>query len=274
MIILGVDPGIATLGYGVIEKDERGGFRAIDCGVVITPKDEGLPVRLAMLEEGIKKVLDKYRPDEVAMEELFFSKNITTGIAVAHARGVALLTCVKECGKLYEYTPMQVKQALTGYGKADKKQIQTVVTSLLRLKEIPKPDDAADALAIALCHGFSGRFGELYTVGNMTRAKGQNAAPASAYQELMQSAARKRGSKKDAFSSAVAMNSLQEATGIVGVTGVGRATKGGAIKSPASANNTASKQVKQKQTTGACTRRTAEDIAASVINGMNTGREK
>ncbi len=192
MIILGVDPGLATLGYGVIEKDERGSFRTLDYGVITTPKDEGLPARLAMLEEGLNAVLDKHHPDEVAMEELFFSKNITTGIAVAHARGVALLACVKACGRLYEYTPMQVKQALTGYGKADKKQMQTVVASLLKLKEIPKPDDAADALAIALSHGFSGRFGELYAVGNMTRAKGQNAQPASAYQALIQAESRKK----------------------------------------------------------------------------------
>ncbi len=192
MIILGIDPGIATLGYGVVEKDERGSFRALGFGVVTTPKDEGLPARLAILEEGVQKVLDSYRPDEVAMEELFFTKNITTGIAVAHARGVALLTCVKACGRLYEYTPMQIKQALTGYGRADKKQMQTVVASMLRLQEIPKPDDAADALAIALCHGYAGQFGELYAVGNMTRAKGQNAQPASAYQALMQTEARKR----------------------------------------------------------------------------------
>ena len=95
MIILGIDPGLATLGYGVIEKDERGNFRAIDCGVVTTPKEEGLPVRLAMLEDGLQKLLDKYQPDDIAMEELIFSKNITTGIAGAPARGVALLTCVK-----------------------------------------------------------------------------------------------------------------------------------------------------------------------------------
>ncbi len=195
MIILGIDPGIATLGYGVIEKDGRGNFRPVDFGVVVTPKNEGLPARLALLEEGVQAVLEKYRPDEVAMEELFFSKNITTGIAVAHARGVAMLACVKRCGRLYEYTPMQVKQALTGYGKADKKQMQTVVASLLRLQEIPKPDDAADALAIALCHGFNGRFGELYAVGNMTRGKGQNAPPASAYQALVQEANRKRGKR-------------------------------------------------------------------------------
>ncbi len=174
MIIVGLDPGLATLGYGVIEKDARGNCRAVDCGVVLTPKEEGLPVRLAMLEEGINKILEKYKPDEVAVEELFFSKNITTGIAVAHARGVALLACVKSCGKLYEYTPMQIKQALTGYGKADKKQMQAVVTSLLKLKAVPKPDDAADALAVALCHAFTSRFGELFAVGNMTRTKGKN----------------------------------------------------------------------------------------------------
>ena len=191
MIILGLDPGLATLGYGVIEKNEQGAFRMLDYGVVVTPKNEGLPVRLAMLEEGLSKVLDKYRPDEIAMEELFFSKNITTGIAVAHARGVALLTCVKACGKLYEYTPMQVKQALTGYGKAEKKQIQTMVAAMLHLEEIPKPDDAADALAIALCHGFTGQFGDMYAVGNMTRGKGKNVEPASVYQALMQ-----EGSKK------------------------------------------------------------------------------
>ena len=176
MIILGIDPGLATIGYGVIEKDEPGNCRAVDCGVIVTPKQEGMPVRLAMLEEKLNFILDKYRPDEIAMEELFFSKNITTGIAVAHARGVALLTCVKRCGKLYEYTPMQIKQALTGYGRADKKQIQSVVTSMLKLKSVPKPDDAADALAIAMCHANTSRFGELFAVGNMTRTKGKNTA--------------------------------------------------------------------------------------------------
>lgn len=175
MVILGIDPGLATLGFGVIESDMRGNFKAIDYGVIKTPKEEGLPVRLAMLETGINALLEKYRPDAVAVEELFFSKNITTGIAVAQARGVALLTCVKHCGRLYEYTPMQIKQALTGYGRADKKQMQSVVATLLKLKTIPKPDDAADALAVALCQGFTGRFGELFAVGNMTRTKGNNA---------------------------------------------------------------------------------------------------
>lgn len=174
MIILGIDPGLATLGYGVVEKDEKGNCRAVDYGVVLTPKTEDLPVRLAILEQGLIQIFEKYHPDEVAVEELFFSKNITTGIAVAHARGVALLTATKHCGKLYEYTPMQIKQALTGYGKADKKQMQQVVASLLKLKSIPKPDDAADALAVGLCHAFTNRFGELFAVGNMTRGKGKN----------------------------------------------------------------------------------------------------
>ncbi len=245
MIILGIDPGIATLGYGIIEKNERGDFRALDFGVVVTPKEEGLPARLAMLEEGVARVLEKYRPDEVAMEELFFSKNITTGIAVAHARGVAMLACVKGCGRLYEYTPMQVKQALTGYGKADKKQMQTVVASLLRLKEIPKPDDAADALAIALCHGFNGRFGEMYAVGNMTRGKGQNAPPASAYQALMQEANRKRGKKAEGFSTATGAEALKNATGIAGATGAARACK----------------RTEKKQTDGSA----VEKIAASIF---------
>ncbi|MBQ3221036.1 MAG: crossover junction endodeoxyribonuclease RuvC [Clostridia bacterium] len=191
MIILGIDPGLATLGYGVIEKDARGNCRAVDCGVVLTPKEESLPVRLAMLEEGIQKILDKYHPEEVAVEELFFSKNITTGIAVAHARGVALLACVKYCGKLYEYTPMQIKQALTGYGKADKKQIQTVVASLLKLKSIPKPDDAADALGVALCHAFTSRFGDLFAVGNMTRTKGKNTGGGAEAQMLAEAERRK-----------------------------------------------------------------------------------
>ena len=196
MIIVGLDPGLATLGYGVIEKDARGNCRAVDCGVVVTPKEEGLPVRLAMLEEGVNKILQKYKPDEVAVEELFFSKNITTGIAVAHARGVALLACVKSCGKLYEYTPMQIKQALTGYGKADKKQMQAVVTSLLKLKAVPKPDDAADALAVALCHAFTSRFGELFAVGNMTRTKGKNSPSAAV--ALIAEAEKRRAEKMKA----------------------------------------------------------------------------
>ncbi len=180
MIILGIDPGIATTGYGIVGKLKTGNTVALDYGVIQTPKEETLPVRLAMLEEGINRVLDKYSPEEIALEELFFTKNITTGIAVAQARGVILLTCVKKCGALFEYTPMQIKQALTGYGKADKQQMQQVVASILRLKTPPRPDDAADALAVALCHAQTARFSEQFAVANMTRRKGQNGPESTA----------------------------------------------------------------------------------------------
>lgn len=183
MIILGIDPGIATMGYGVVEKRKDGNTAALDYGVVTTPTDESLPVRLAMLEEGVNRILDRFSPAEVAVEELFFTKNITTGIAVAQARGVILLTCVKRCGRLFEYTPMQIKQALTGYGKADKQQMQQVVASILRLKSIPRPDDAADALAAALCHAQTARFGGLFAVENMTRTRGKNTAAVSSFRK-------------------------------------------------------------------------------------------
>ena len=158
MIILGLDPGIGTMGYGVIEKDARGNCHAVDYGVVKTPASENFAVRLCILEQGVNAIFDKFQPEEVAMEELFFSKNVTTGIAVAHARGVMLLTCNKRCGRIFEYKPNQIKQALTGYGAADKIQMQRVVQSHLRLNAIPRPDDAADALAVALCHAFTSRF--------------------------------------------------------------------------------------------------------------------
>ncbi len=164
MIILGLDPGYGTMGYGVVEKDARGNCRAVDYGAVKTPASENFAVRLCILEEGVNALFDKFHPEEAAMEELFFSKNVTTGIAVAHARGVMLLTCNKRCGKIFEYTPNQIKQALTGYGGADKQQMQRVVASHLRLREIPRPDDAADALAVALCHAFTSRFAGMFGV--------------------------------------------------------------------------------------------------------------
>ena len=151
MIILGVDPGYATIGYGVIEKDNRG-LCALDYGVIKTPPDEMIAVRLAMIDEAMSAIMAKYKPECVSVEELFFNTNITTGIKVAHARGVILLNAVKTCGKLYEYTPLQIKQALTGNGRADKHQMQYMVKMILHLADIPKPDDAADALAAAICH--------------------------------------------------------------------------------------------------------------------------
>lgn len=164
MIIVGFDPGLATLGYGVIRKELKKKSEVLDYGVISTPKDENLAVRLCMLERGIKQVLDKFKPDEIAVEELFFAKNVKTGIAVAHARGVLLLTVNKECGRLFEYTPLQIKQALTGYGRADKNQIQQMVKTFLGLKAVPKPDDAADALAVALCHAQTNKLGSLFFI--------------------------------------------------------------------------------------------------------------
>ncbi|MBQ0099267.1 MAG: crossover junction endodeoxyribonuclease RuvC [Firmicutes bacterium] len=164
MIIVGFDPGLATLGYGVIEKDNKGKISVIDYGIVQTPKGESLSVRLCMLEEATKQIIDKFKPDEISMEELFFAKNVKTAINVAHARGVLLLTCNKVCGRIFEYTPLQIKQALTGYGRADKKQIQKMVQTLLKLKEIPKPDDAADALAVALTHARTNKLGEQFII--------------------------------------------------------------------------------------------------------------
>ncbi len=157
MIILGIDPGFATVGYGVI-KSENGKVSAVDFGVIQTPKEKNFPERLVMLEKGVNLLIDRFSPDEIALEELFFNTNITTGINVAHARGVIVATCYKKCDKLFEYTPLQIKQALTGYGRAEKKQIQMMTTSLLGLKKIPRPDDAADALAVALTHANTNRF--------------------------------------------------------------------------------------------------------------------
>ena len=156
MIILGIDPGLATLGYGVIESngDRR---RMIQYGTLTTPPREPMPQRLRAIFQGVNQLMDIYQPDDVAFEELFFSKNITTGMAVSMARGVAMVAVVERTPNLYEYTPMQIKQAVTGYGGADKHQVQQMVRMLLGLQEIPKPDDAADALAAAICHAHSSR---------------------------------------------------------------------------------------------------------------------
>jgi len=151
MRILGIDPGYAIVGYGVIDKDERGNCKVVDFGAINTPKDEDFPVRLAMIQDGMTELMEHYKPDAVAVEELFFNQNITTGIAVAEARGVILCTAIKTIPNVFEFTPMQIKLAITGDGKADKKAVQFMTKTILRLKQTPKPDDAADALAVALC---------------------------------------------------------------------------------------------------------------------------
>ena len=163
MIILGIDPGLAIVGYGVIEA-QKGAFRPIDCGVINTPKEDTVPIRLNKIYDGMLSLIEKFKPDCIAIEELFFNTNITTGINVAQARGVILLACQQKGLKMYEYTPLQIKQALTGYGKAEKKQIQFMVTRLLNLKSVPKPDDAADGLAVALTHGQTARLGGLFGI--------------------------------------------------------------------------------------------------------------
>lgn len=150
--VIGFDPGFAIVGYGVLDYEDFRNVRVVDYGVITTPKEESFPVRLALIYKGVQELIEKYKPDEVAVEELFFNTNITTGINVAHARGVLLLAAIHHCGCLYEYTPLQIKQAMTGYGKATKKQIQEMVRVYLALSKIPKPDDAADALAVALTH--------------------------------------------------------------------------------------------------------------------------
>ena len=151
MIILGIDPGFAIVGFGVLDK-QKSKTEVIDYGVITTTKADTLPVRLEKIYQGMCELIDKYKPDHVAIEELFFNTNITTGIAVAEARGVIMLACINKGCKLFEYTPLQIKQALTGNGRADKHQVQFMVKAILKLTKIPKPDDAADGLAAALCH--------------------------------------------------------------------------------------------------------------------------
>ena len=154
MRLLGIDPGVATIGFGLVEAD-RTGARLLQYGVITTPPGIPLSSRLCQISRDMVQLLDQFRPEEAAVEELFFSKNITTGIAVAHGRGVILLEVERSGVPVFEYTPMQVKQAVAGYGGADKRQVMLMTQRLLKMREIPRPDDAADALAIAICHGRS-----------------------------------------------------------------------------------------------------------------------
>lgn len=154
MVILGIDPGVATIGFGVL-RAERGKNTLLQYGVITTPAGIPLSQRLVQISEDMEQLIRQFKPDEMAVEELFFSKNITTGIAVAHGRGVILLSAEKLGVPVFEYTPMQVKQAVVGYGAAQKRQVMLMTQRLLGMKEVPKPDDAADALAIAICHSRS-----------------------------------------------------------------------------------------------------------------------
>lgn len=151
MIILGIDPGTATTGFGVIEKDGPK-LKFIDAGIISTPSDMEMPNRLSEIYAGLKEIIEHHKPECVAVELLYFATNVTTAITVGQARGVVLLAASEAKLAVGEYTPLQVKQAVTGYGKADKKQIQEMVKMILGLDGIPKPDDAADGLAIAITH--------------------------------------------------------------------------------------------------------------------------
>lgn len=151
MVILGIDPGYAILGYGLLKHD-RGSLTVLDYGVIETKPDRSFPERLETLHRGMTMLIERYKPDHIVFEELFFYHNAKTAIQVAAGRGVALLAAQQAGLPLYEYTPMQIKLSVTGDGHADKQQVQTMVKLLLKLKEVPKPDDAADALGAAICH--------------------------------------------------------------------------------------------------------------------------
>lgn len=151
MVILGIDPGYGKIGYGVLEKN-RNNYNTLDYGVIYTDKDLNLSKRLLKIKKDLKNLINFYKPDKAAVEELFFFKNVATAIQVGEARGVILLTLEEEGIPIYEYTPYQIKQAVTGYGHAEKGQIQRALKLILKLEKTPTPDDAADALAAAFCH--------------------------------------------------------------------------------------------------------------------------
>ena len=160
MLILGIDPGYAIIGYGVV-RFENYKFTPIEYGAVTTPAKMDFPKRLAMIYDGIESILKKYPIDAVAIEKLYFNTNTTTAIDVAQARGAILLSIQKNAVPIYEYTPLQVKQSVTGYGRAEKKQVMEMTRQFLGLSAVPKPDDTADALALAICHGYSARFSNI-----------------------------------------------------------------------------------------------------------------
>jgi crossover junction endodeoxyribonuclease RuvC len=157
---MGIDPGFAITGYGIIEH-KGNHFSTIEYGVITTKPSQPFSKRLLKLNEGLEFLISTYKPEVVSVEELFFNKNVKTAITAAQGRGVAILSAAKQGVKVFEYTPLQVKQAVTGYGRADKKQIQQMVKLILNLLEVPRPDDAADALAVAICHAHSKKIRDL-----------------------------------------------------------------------------------------------------------------
>ena len=165
MLVIGIDPGTATTGYGIIEENDKKEIRVVTYGIIKTAPDVSAEKRLLEINQQLNELLLLHRPDCSAVEKLFFQRNVTTAIAVGQARGVLLLSLAQRDIPVFEYTPNEVKQSVTGYGAADKKQVQEMIRTILHLKEIPKPDDAADALAIALCHLHSRGYQDLATIG-------------------------------------------------------------------------------------------------------------
>lgn len=164
MLVLGIDPGTAITGFGLVQK-EKNQELLIDYGTINTPAGMDMPSRLCKINRDLTAIIKKYQPDAAAVEELFYQKNAKTVITVAQARGVALMTLAIEGVAIAEYTPLQVKQAVVGYGNAQKKQVQLMVQNILKMDILPRPDDAADALAIAICHLHSFRLGSYYNSG-------------------------------------------------------------------------------------------------------------
>ncbi len=163
MVILGIDPGLALMGYGVLDYT-LGRYKVLTYGCISTVAHSPMPQRLRSIYTGLKQLIDIYEPQDIAFEELFYGQNVTTGIAVAQARGAALAACAQYTESLYEYTPLQIKQAITGYGRAEKRQMQQMVKLLLGMDEIVKPDDAADALAVAITHSNCLHAKEMYRI--------------------------------------------------------------------------------------------------------------
>ena len=160
MIILGIDPGIAIVGFGVVEY-KGNAFSVVNYGAITTKAGMKLSDRLRDIYEDTHLLIEKYHPDAFAVEELFFNTKVKTAITVAHGRGVSILAASVQGIPIFEYTPLQVKQAVAGYGRADKAQVQRMVKSLLNLNAVPKPDDVADALAVAICHAHTARYQKL-----------------------------------------------------------------------------------------------------------------
>lgn len=163
MIIFGIDPGLAISGYGIINYIGNK-FEVLEYGAVITESHEEFPKRLKKIYDGYTELFKKYKPEAVAIEELFYNKNVKTAIAIAEARGVHLLAAENENIPLYEYTPLQIKQGIVGYGRAEKRQVQEMVKVILHLESIPKPDDVADGLAAAICHAHSLKFANKFKI--------------------------------------------------------------------------------------------------------------